>query len=128
MKANELAEIAQAANQVLAMENINEKSEYDWFNKVSTGSHEKVGSMMKQLKELALNGFGSVEIKLDKTTDMFMTKESENRFYSEIEVCIILQGKGFKLEPLEDYYDAQSYLLVWHKELDKFPVAIGMNI
>jgi division protein CdvB (Snf7/Vps24/ESCRT-III family) len=128
MKANELAEIAQIAKENMTMKNIKEKSEYDWLNEVSTGSHKKVDSIIEQLKELASKGFGSVEIKLDKTTDMFMVKESENRFYSEIEVCSILHGKGFILEPLNDYYDAQSYLLVWHKEFVEYPIAIGMNI
>ena len=126
MKANELAKIAQSVIEQMPVEY--NKPEFNWNDELSIGSHKKVNSIIKQVEELALKGYGSVKITLDKTTDVFMVSELENRFYSETEVCNLLCNEEFTLEPIEDYYDAQSYLLVWHKDLLKYPKSIGMDI
>ena len=126
MKAKDFAELAQAVVEQMPVEYNN--SIQTWEQKLYEGSKKKFESILLKVEELAGMGFGSIEIKLDKICDMYRTKESEKRFYSEDDVCNILISEGFKLKPLEDFYDAQSYLLIWHNELKQSNEKIGMNI
>lgn len=126
MKADEFKIIAQSVIEQMPISYNN--PEKLWSKQVSIGSHKKFESILNHVENLAKNGYGSVNIKLDKTTDMFMVKESKSRFYSEQEVCTLLINEGFKLTPIEDFYEAQSYHLIWHDDLVKSYCNIGMDI
>jgi len=122
--ASKLAQLARA-NQ-----NKQEKIMVDSFQKkVFWGSHQYVRYVKQRCKELALKGYGSVEIKLDKTTDLFNTDEGRNSCYSADFVFTLLNREGFiwKNEPT-DFYDAISDILIWDRELPQAPNSekIGM--
>ena len=122
--ASKLAQLARA-NQ-----NKQEKPMVDSLQKkVSWGSHQYVRYVKQKCKELALKGYGSVEIKLDKTTDLFNIDEGRNSCYSADFVFTLLNREGFiwKNEPT-DFYDAISDILIWDRELPQAPNSekIGM--
>ena len=81
--------------------------------KVRWASHQYVRYVVKRCEELAKKGYGSVEIKIDCTTDLFQVDEGRISCYSHKFVVQLLQQEGFELEKLNDYYDAQSYILYW---------------
>lgn len=121
--ANKLSQIARANQQVKKS-----NSQQDLQKKISWGSHQYVRFVKNQCKELASKGYGSVEIKIDRTTDLFNIDEGLNRCYSLSFVVTLLQQEGFKLLTKEDYYDAQSYNLVWDKDLPQcLSEKIGMS-
>lgn len=91
----------------------NQPKKVEFQKKVRWGSHQYVRYIIKRCKELALKGYGSVEITIDKTTDLFQVDEGRNSCYSHDFVVQLLQKEGFKLQALEDFYDAQSYILYW---------------
>ena len=97
--------------------------------KVSWASHQYVRFVKQRCKELASKGYGSVEIKLDKTTDLFNVDEGRNSCYSAEFVFSLLNREGFiwKNEPT-DYYDAISDVIIWDRELPQAPSSekIGM--
>lgn len=96
------------------IEKAKEKDPYEQFQKkVRWGSHQYVRYVIKRCKELASKGYGGVLITIDKTTDMFEMDEGRNSCYSHNFVVQLLQQEGFVLNPFEDYYDAQSYILYW---------------
>lgn len=96
--------------------------------KVRWGSHQYVRYVVNQCKELASKGYGSVEIKIDRTTDLFQIDEGRNSCYSAEFVSILLQQNGFVFDGLIDHYDAFSTILTWDKELPQAPssMKIGM--
>jgi 3-methyladenine DNA glycosylase AlkC len=96
------------------IEKVKEKCPYEAFQKkVAWGSHQYVRYVIKRCKELASKGYGSVEITIDKTTDMFNKIESKHRGYSHDFVVKLLSQEGFELHDYVNHYDAISYILYW---------------
>ena len=123
MNAKELAEIAQANKVIEQPIKMN-----DFFTILSKGSYAKVESLINKFTELANLGFGGVEIGLDGTAEMFGTDEGTGCFYSESEVIQILNGLGFKIDEVNDHFDARDYEIIWDKTLpiskDEIPYKI----
>ncbi len=105
------------------------KIDNSFQQKVKWGSHQYVRFVKERCKELASKGYGSVEIKIDKTTDLFNVDENRNSCYSADFVFTLLNNEGFtwKNEPV-DYYDAISDVLIWDANLSQAPNSekIGM--
>lgn len=90
--------------------------------KISWGSHQYVRYIKLRCKELALKGYGSVEIKMDKTTDLFNIDEGRNSCYSVNFVLKLLNQEGFIWKNEQtDFYDAISDVLIWDKDLPQAP-------
>ena len=87
-------------------------------------SKSYVESVIIRCEELANLGYGSVEIKIDCTTDLFDVIELNGTGYSHNKVVSLLQEEGFNLEFIEDYYDAKSYILSWQVKPDFSKVMI----
>jgi hypothetical protein len=116
--ASKLAQLARANQKK------QEKPIVDSFQKkVSWGSHQYVRFVKERCKELALKGYGGVEIKIDKTTDLFGVDEGRNSCYSHAFVLKLLQQEGFDIydTPEGDCYDAQIYTLFWAYNLPFAP-------
>lgn len=98
--------------------------------KISWASHQYVRNVKKLCTKLAEKGFGSVEIKLDQTTDLWGKIERENSCYSADFVITLLKKEGFSFNDSEtvDHYDALDSVLVWDAQLQKAPSSekIGM--
>lgn len=91
-----------------------EKSPMDILQeRVAKNTEKYVKYVMTRCEELARKGYGSVEIIIDMTTDMFYMIESESNGYSAKRVIQMLLAEGFKLKRGEDFYDAASYILTW---------------
>ena len=122
--ASKLAQLARANQKK------QEVNPYESFKKkVKWGSHQYVRFVKERCKELALKGYGGVEITIDKTTDLFDIDEGRNSCYSSEFVCQLLGREGFVFgDEYEDHYDAFSNDLIWDKELPKAPdsMKIGM--
>ena len=125
--ATKLAQIARANQK----KNTPDTSPFHKFHhKVRWASHQYVRYVKTRCKEIAIKGYGSVEIKLDKTTDIFNVDEHRNSCYSAEFVIKLLNNEGFiwKNEPT-DYYDAVSDVIIWDKDLPQAPQSekIGMS-
>lgn len=91
-----------------------EKSPMELFQeRVAKNTEKYVKYVMTRCEELARKGYGSVLIKIDRTTDIFMQIESDNKGYSADHVVSLLLAEGFKLKQGDDFYDAVSYILTW---------------
>ena len=121
--ASKFAQIAQANHKPV----VNNSYE-DFQKKVRWGSHQYVRFVIKEIEQRALKGFGSVDITIDKTTDLFNVDEGRNSCYSSGFVCDLLTQKGFSFNNgyYEDHFDAFSTTLIWSKDLPKSPDKIGM--
>ena len=113
MNAKDLSAIAQA-NKVIKLPC---KPGETFEDLISKGSKAKVDSLLLKFEELAKQGFGSVTIGLDGTSEMLMQDEGTGCFYSESEVIELLYGLGFRLEKVNDYYDARDYKTSWDNNL-----------
>lgn len=98
--------------------------------KVKWQSHQYVRFVIKRCTELASLGYGSVEITIDRTTDLSGIDENRNSCYSLDFVCDLLKDKGFEFDKSmdTDHYDAISTILVWDNTLQLAPhnMEIGM--
>jgi hypothetical protein len=83
---------------------------------VYSGSVAKFNSILQKVEKLAKKGYGSVQIILDGTADMFYCKESDSTFYSEHTVINLLINEQFSLKVIEYHYDARTYILSWDKD------------
>ena len=116
--AQKLAQVA-LVNKPVKTTSLYEKTQ----KKIRWGSHQYVRYVLKRCEELAKQGYGSVEIKIDRTADLFGIDEGLNSFYSHDSVVKLLEDEGFQLEEREDYYLAQSYILYWQVKPDFSHVA-----
>lgn len=121
--ADKLAEIAKANQQSKRKENNPQK-------RASWASHEYVRFVNRKCKELAQKGYGSVQITIDFTWDMFGIVEKCG--YSGYFVCSLLEKEGYILggeEERVDHHDAITMLLTWAVDLPKAPdsMKIGMT-
>lgn len=110
-----------------------EENPLDAFDKkVRWGSHQYVRFLKKECKKLALQGYGSVRITIDRTTELFMTDEGRNSCYSSSFVISLLCNEGFRFSQkegdYEDHYDAFTNVLIWDENLPQAPNSnrIGM--
>jgi len=120
---------SQIANEVVKqMPVVYNEPEISFNEKINEGSIAKYESILNKVEKLAKLGFGSVNIILDQTTDLFYICETKERFYSLSEIVIFLKNDGFRLYLIDDYYDAIEYNLVWNENLKESPEKIEMNI
>lgn len=112
--ANKLAQIAR--------ENQKQIKRNSFAEKIKWESHQYVRYVKQRCETLALKGYGSVRITIDKTVDIFQTDEHRNSCYSFDFVCTLLKREGFKFgKYITDHYDAMSLDLIWEETLSKAP-------
>ena len=109
------------------IEKVKEKNPYESLQKkVAWASHQYVRYVKERCKELATKGYGGVEIKIDKTADLFGENEG-NSYYSHDFVVKLLQQEGFEVHDTPYCYDAQiytfaqTYILFWEYGLPFAP-------
>lgn len=90
-------------------------------------SKEYVEGVIVKCEELAKLGYGSVEIKIDCTTDDFDEIEFKSTGYSHNTVVQLLQEEGFILKLIGSHYDAKSYILHWEIKPDFSQVNVTSN-
>ncbi len=125
--ASKLAQLAKANQK-------KQENPLDAFDKrVRWGSHQYVRFVKQECKKLALQGYGSVSITIDRTTELFTVDEKNNRCYSYTFVVRLLRNEGFTFSTKEtdyvDHYDAFTSVLIWDNDLPKAPnsMRIGMS-
>ena len=98
--------------------------------KVKWQSHQYVRFVIKSCTELASLGYGSVEITIDRTTDLFEVDEKRNSCYSADFVYELLLEQGFEFDKSMDidHYDAISTIIVWDKTLPKAPSSMNIGM
>lgn len=120
--AHKLAEIAKA-NQQPSKEDIYGK----FLKKAQWESHQYVRYILKSCKKLATQGYGSVTIGIDRTTELFEKDEGRNSAYIASFVEKLLLEHGFSLNEPDDCYDAIYYLLTWDETLPISPERLGLS-
>jgi hypothetical protein len=94
---------------------------------LSLNSNLKFKSIIDELVEIIKKDrYGSVDIKLDLTTDLFSVKESDKNFYSAQQVLDLLISEKFKIKEIYDYYDAKKFRLTWDESLHHYDYCIDM--
>lgn len=123
--ATKLAELARANQKVVTSTNAYEEFE----KKVEEGSKKYVEYVIAKCTELAIQGYGSVYITIDRTTDMFHKDEGRNSCYSADYVCALLYKNGFMFDHTKeiDLYDVLQTKLVWDNNLPSSKSCIGMR-
>lgn len=122
-EAQKLSDLAVAVNKKKQEKKVNPLKD-----KFSFESHQYVRFVKKECFKRANEGYGSVVIKLDKTTELFMIDGKKNSAYIASFVCQLLKQEGFSLSDIiDDFYDAETRLLTWNSDLSTSPIDIGMS-
>lgn len=127
-KANKLSQITEFAQVHISQAQPEQDPYLEFERLMHEGSIAKFESLSKRFEQIAGEGYGSCEIILDYTSEMFQMKEIESRFYSASEVVSMLSQAGFKITKTEDLYDAQVFTVVWHPDSKQFTNCIKMDI
>ena len=127
-KANKLSQITEFAQAHISQAQPEQDPYLEFERLMHEGSIAKFKSLCKRFEEMAIKGYGSCEITLDHTSDLFQVKELESRFYSASEVEDMLIEEDFYFVIVADHYDAISYKVTWNSKAMESPDSIDMEI
>lgn len=104
------------------------KEKTDTEQKLQDNAHAYLDYVENCIDRAAKEGYGSLEITIDRTYDMFNIVECPTTTYSYNYVVKKLLLRGYQLDQIEDHYDAISFLLTFLKNelFTTSPIKVGM--